>query len=819
MTDIVLSDVKGGYNRSSINSNFEKIEEVVNTELLHLEGGNNIMKQDIDLDSNSLLNVNLVAVQELTVRGTSFDEAVQAIADEAQVSADASEASAVASEASSVQSGISASESAASAEEAAISAELASLKGITPLIQPRQFGDGVASVFSTPASGTLGAEDTSFSVHLDGIYQRPTIDFTIDPANGDLTTVSGGSPYAPGVGVHVDITYFRPNTMTASEETEIVADGTTASRTLGDWTEKEILSYDSVADAKADTLLEVGRRIKTYGYYAAGDGGAEYVVVTGGTGTDEGGLYHDLANGLQLALIRSGGISVDQFGATGDGVTDDSTSIQNAMNALPTGGVIEFSSGKVYVLRNKVSHTTASQLNVRGNGCTLKNETHPTDAQMLEFRDVGSCLNFSMSNFLIDNNGNRSRAGQIIIRKGNNSSVEHISCNSNSYASTVIEWIDPFTCSTKNVNYEASGGGIAVKIQGEELNLSTNLVENILCNAGTPVFLGGEPAAGVAQLIESTTLINIHAVRATGTPPTWADESNVNGSGAGASSVFVDVAAAANFDVGSKIFMGDVGRLEHNYIDSITSGFLELRYPTTSAAGAGSRVMGGDVGMVVSGQSTFGTVFIGPHTEAMGVGILTSDTKAFQCDSLVTANNIIGMKLDAMEEGIIRNSQSFAGVDSVSFIEATDIVSLGTGRTTSRITIDGVTQIGVTPVPNIFTNNSGHDAVFYREGDNTGYLAPTLLNSWVNGSPTNREVAGYNKDSLGFVRLRGWLNTGVAGTVVFNLPVGYRPRNGQEFSCASNGLGKVLVDVAGNVTAQVFTSEIDLSSIVFKAIG
>lgn len=56
MTDIVLVPVTGGSNLSAINSNFDKIEEAINTDVLHLKGGNNVMKQDLDLNGHQLLN-------------------------------------------------------------------------------------------------------------------------------------------------------------------------------------------------------------------------------------------------------------------------------------------------------------------------------------------------------------------------------------------------------------------------------------------------------------------------------------------------------------------------------------------------------------------------------------------------------------------------------------------------------------------------------------------------------------------------------------------------------------------------------------------
>lgn len=57
MTDIVLNPISSGYNVSRINANFDKLEDVVNNELLHTVGGNNTMQQDLDMNSNRLLNL------------------------------------------------------------------------------------------------------------------------------------------------------------------------------------------------------------------------------------------------------------------------------------------------------------------------------------------------------------------------------------------------------------------------------------------------------------------------------------------------------------------------------------------------------------------------------------------------------------------------------------------------------------------------------------------------------------------------------------------------------------------------------------------
>jgi hypothetical protein len=57
MTDIVLAPITSGYQLSKINDNFDKIEEVINTEVVHNIGGNATMHQNLDMNSFALLNV------------------------------------------------------------------------------------------------------------------------------------------------------------------------------------------------------------------------------------------------------------------------------------------------------------------------------------------------------------------------------------------------------------------------------------------------------------------------------------------------------------------------------------------------------------------------------------------------------------------------------------------------------------------------------------------------------------------------------------------------------------------------------------------
>ena len=57
MSDIQLNPINSGYNISKVNDNFTTIEATINGEVIHSVGNNNVMGQDLDMDSNRILNL------------------------------------------------------------------------------------------------------------------------------------------------------------------------------------------------------------------------------------------------------------------------------------------------------------------------------------------------------------------------------------------------------------------------------------------------------------------------------------------------------------------------------------------------------------------------------------------------------------------------------------------------------------------------------------------------------------------------------------------------------------------------------------------
>jgi len=100
------------------------------------------------------------------------------------------------------------------------------------------------------------------------------------------------------------------------------------------------------------------------------------------------------------------------------------------------------------------------------------------------------------------------------------------------------------------------------------------------------------------------------------------------------------------------------------------------------------------------------------------------------------------------------------------------------------------------------------------------WIAPNLLNNWVNHGG-GFSPAGYMKDSLGFVHLRGLIRLGTIGQIAFTLPAGYRPAYSLVFVVTSNSaFGDVRVVTDGGVNPTVGSNVwFSLEGIIFKAEG
>lgn len=134
-----------------------------------------------------------------------------------------------------------------------------------------------------------------------------------------------------------------------------------------------VWGFDTVADMKASANLVNGSYARTLGYYTKNDdGGALYKIrnITNDDVVDNGSIIplDDPQNQLIAELI-SLNVYPEMFGAYGDGVHNDTTSFNNAINYSNT---LTLKGYKTYKL---TSLNIAKDLTINGNGATLIDDT------------------------------------------------------------------------------------------------------------------------------------------------------------------------------------------------------------------------------------------------------------------------------------------------------------------------------------------------------------------------------------------------------------------------------------------------------------
>ncbi|NET24634.1 hypothetical protein [Okeania sp. SIO1I7] len=198
--------------------------------------------------------------------------------------------------------------------------------------------------------------------------------------------------------------------------------------------------------------------------------------------------------------------------------------------------------------------------------------------------------------------------------------------------------------------------------------------------------------------------------------------------------------------------------------------------------------------------ATTGTLIFHSTNES---GTPTGDGFRLRYDSNFFGTNLDGLVIEKTDGNANNPDGGIAFVNTGNDgVERTALVIKGTGN------------VGIgTKNPSAKLVVTGGETTLQQES----WQTPTFQNAWVNyGFGYNN--AGYFKDSLGIVHLKGLVKNGTADTI-FTLPVGYRPAARELHSVAAynNTMGRI--DILSNGTVQRISGSstwISLDGITFR---
>lgn len=308
---------------------------------------------------------------------------------------------------------------------------------------------------------------------------------------------------------------------------------------------KEGLVFPCVSDMAAADLT-VGSEVSTEGYFTANDGGgAEYVIVDAlKNAANKVGIIA-LNNGKYAELKLGDTITLKQFGAVGDGATDDTEAINNAVSCA-RGRLLVVPDG-TYVVTSVIK--LPSNFHMAGQGASSKFIAASGYAVGADIFRARSQKNITIEQVCID---------------GNSAYNTHEKGHS---AVDGIHMFDIWNCSNvhvKNCTFQ-NNVYVAIRIIGDSSNLSftENCFTQVDCGVIT---LGGGNMDGI------TVKDNYFDGHPNSEPISLYGQGNVK-------NVVIDHNTVINKTFGSGIFVGNGGKYDtvkitNNYLSKDVNGIV-----------------------------------------------------------------------------------------------------------------------------------------------------------------------------------------------------------------------------------------------------
>lgn len=142
--------------------------------------------------------------------------------------------------------------------------------------------------------------------------------------------------------------------------------------------------YDSVDEMRKSETAIVGRPCVTLGYYEPNDGGGSVYIIRQKkeNDVDDGGSIIILENGNVAELLIDEAVNVKQFGAKGDGATDNITAMQNCINYAFAHSIDTYIPSGTYCISNALYVYQWQHVNGAGKEQTfIKRKTDNTESK------------------------------------------------------------------------------------------------------------------------------------------------------------------------------------------------------------------------------------------------------------------------------------------------------------------------------------------------------------------------------------------------------------------------------------------------------
>lgn len=246
------------------------------------------------------------------------------------------------------------------------------------------------------------------------------------------------------------------------------------------------------------------------------------------------------------------------------------------------------------------------------------------------------------------------------------------------------------------------------------------------------------------------------------------------------------------------------GRLQSGLIGIVNGGLYRLFATNISSGAVGAGIVGVKIEWLDASLSVVSTT-------TLDMGASTGVISWLPLNVEVTA------PLSAQYARIVAGRLAAGGpvTFAIDTVRIDRLITQGTGQVdTTQLANNAVTGAKLA-LNSVDTGHIVNGSILAEDiSAQEAWIAPTFNGTWGNYSALDatRVNAGYMKDHLGFVHLRGEVRNGTAGSTIFTLPAGYRPTKRQRFPCmiGTNTVGFLDVQEDGQVvptnTSNVFVS-------------